>query len=173
VDRRRELYEDIFTHLTDASCVQPPPRGTPRGLSSPRSASALSALEAAEDRQLSSTRRLSQPATSSPAVPPPAGSGERDGGWWTQRREHRRRQRAGSPHSTSSRGSASRPSEGDAGDAGEDVAAEVARQEGERLFTCTVGRKRSQARYYLNDSEEVALLLARLCETLPKQAEGS
>jgi len=36
--------------------------------------------------------------------------------------------------------------------------------EAERVFTCTVGRKRSQARYYLNDSEEVAILLEELAE---------
>ena len=35
------------------------------------------------------------------------------------------------------------------------------------MFTCTVGRKRSQARYYLNDSEEVATLLEEMCLTLP------
>ena len=40
-------------------------------------------------------------------------------------------------------------------------------QERTRAFTCTVGRKRSQARYYLTDSEDVATLLEELCERLP------
>jgi hypothetical protein len=47
--------------------------------------------------------------------------------------------------------------------------AEGAAQELERVFTCTVGRKRSQARYYLNDSDEVASLLEELAATLPTE----
>jgi hypothetical protein len=54
------------------------------------------------------------------------------------------------------------PSEGEEADE-----ASGAAQESKCVFTCTVGRKRSQARYYLNDSDEVVQLLEALAATLP------
>ena len=35
-----------------------------------------------------------------------------------------------------------------------------------RVYTCTIGRKRSQAMYFLNDSDEVAALLEEMCYAL-------
>ena len=82
------------------------------------------------------------------------------GGWWTQqaKRDRRRGSRAGSfgaglPDRGSADGAEAVPGDGEPAE--------------ERVFTCTVGRKRSQARYYLNDSEEVATLLEEMCLTLP------
>ena len=95
-------------------------------------------------------------------APAPAEPLERSssGGWWTQqaKRDRRRGSRAGSfgaglPDRGSVDSAEAGPSDGEPA--------------GERVFTCTVGRKRSQARYYLNDSEEVASLLEEMCLTLP------
>ncbi len=102
------------------------------------------------------------------------------GGWWTQKRERDRRGRSGRTGSGGSgvtpgaHGVARREALKFGAEAGKEppspAAAEgeagAGQQESERIFTCTVGRKRSQARYFLNDSEEVAALLEDLSNTL-------
>jgi trehalose 6-phosphate synthase/phosphatase len=103
--------------------------------------------------------------------------GETAGGWWTQKRERDRRGRSGRTGSGGSgvtpgaHGVARREALKFGAEAGKEPAAAAAaegegQQESERIFTCTVGRKRSQARYFLNDSEEVAALLEDLSNTL-------
>jgi len=148
--------EDIFTHLADYV--------ENRGQPQPKPSDGDGA------RTSSSTDTSTGGQQTAPQMAPAASDASIDrttsGGWWTQQKKDRRtRSRTGS--FGGDRGSIG--GDGGAGDLGGSSASLSAAAGGahERVFTCTVGRKRSQARYYLNDSEEVASLLEDLCLTLP------
>jgi len=145
--------EDIFTRLVSYT-EEAAPRLGGLGARLPSNTSNFAAAAA-----VAVAAAAAEPET------PPSADGASSGGWWTQKRERRARERR-------SMGGVSGPVHPSCDESAEGAEADEAsglEQEGKCVFTCTVGRKRSQARYFLNDSDEVVQLLEGFAATLREE----